>query len=237
VEKVSSDSETESESESDEEETDSETDDTEDELLDRNEQLQQMLRMQQLQQLQGYQPPIPQQQLGLPPIRPNPRAGLGGIGGIGGLDMFGGANGAAALRQNARANAKKLKALGLDPSGKKLKKDKKSGKQKRASKLEYKRVDQLWDNTIHNYKLQDTAEEAEDEYEENLFLVRRRFDWEGKYTTTVVDIKSKLIKEALNHVMVSRSRGLSTIDETRFSSLSTSPPCLLSMIIADSNIV
>lgn len=63
---------------------------------------------------------------------------------------------------------------------KKSKKDK--GKRKRGSKLEYKRVDQLWDSTIHNYKLTDTAEDEESsEYDQYLFNVRRTFDWEGKY--------------------------------------------------------
>jgi hypothetical protein len=88
------------------------------------------------------------------------------------------------IRMNAARNAKQLAALGLDPTGQVLlkgKKDKK-GKKKRASKLEYKRVDQLWDSTIHNYKLTDTAEDAESsEYDQYLFNVRRTFDWEGKY--------------------------------------------------------
>lgn len=30
---------------------------------------------------------------------------------------------------------------------------------------------------------------------EYIFHVRRRFDWEGKYSDTVVDIKSKVLKE------------------------------------------
>lgn len=64
---------------------------------------------------------------------------------------------------------------------KKAKKEKKV-KKKRASKLEFKRVDQLWDSTIHNYKLTDTAEDEESsEYDQYLFNVRRTFDWEGKY--------------------------------------------------------
>jgi hypothetical protein len=70
---------------------------------------------------------------------------------------------------------------------KKGKKDKKS-KKKRGSKLEYKRVDQLWDSTIHNYKLTDTAEDEESsEYDQYLFNVRRTFDWEGKYKVCSLD--------------------------------------------------
>ncbi|KAJ8060180.1 hypothetical protein OCU04_010526 [Sclerotinia nivalis] len=96
--------------------------------------------------------------------------------------------------------------------GKKGKKDK--GKKKRGSKLEYKRVDQLWDSTIHNYKLTDTAEDEESsEYDQYLFNVRRTFDWEGKYKATVVDIKSKLLKEALNEAM-DGVKGVSLVEET-----------------------
>lgn len=65
----------------------------------------------------------------------------------------------------------------------------------------YKRVDQLWDSTIHNYKLKESAEEDDSEFAEFAFLVRRTFDWENKYRDTVVDIKSKLLRAALVDVM------------------------------------
>lgn len=72
----------------------------------------------------------------------------------------------------------------------------------RGSKVDFVRVDQLWDSSIHNYKLTETAEDADaDEYDQYVFTVRRKFDWENKYTDTVVDIKSKPLKEALTHVM------------------------------------
>ena len=64
------------------------------------------------------------------------------------------------------------------------------------------RVDQLYDNAIHNWKLTETApKQDEQEYGKFAFHVRRKFDWEGKYTETVVDIKSKPLKEALKAVM------------------------------------
>lgn len=140
-------------------------------------------------QLQTYaQPPPPIQNWSLPPPR---------------LPKI---NPAAVKRQ------KNLDALAEKDGGKKGKKDK--GKKKRASKLEFKRVDQLWDSTIHNYKLTDTAEDEESsEYDQYLFNVRRTFDWEGKYKTTVVDIKSKLLKEALNEVM-DGVKGVSLVEET-----------------------
>ena len=89
-----------------------------------------------------------------------------------------------------------------------------SNKQLKASKLDYKRVDQVWDNQIHNYKLQDTAVGTTDaQYDEFLFHVRRTFDWEGKYKATVVDIKSKLLRECLQDVM-GNIKGVSLVEDT-----------------------
>ncbi|KAI1775826.1 hypothetical protein F4818DRAFT_441104 [Hypoxylon cercidicola] len=81
-------------------------------------------------------------------------------------------------------------------------------------RLEFKRVDQVWDSQIHNYKLQDTAENTSNsQYDEYLFHVRRTFDWEGKYKTTIVDIKSKQLREALQDVIGS-VKGVSLVEET-----------------------
>ena len=72
----------------------------------------------------------------------------------------------------------------------------------------------MWDSSIHNYKLTETAPDADaDEYDQYVFTVRRKFDWENKYTDTVVDIKSKLLKEALTHVM-GAVKGVSFAEET-----------------------
>lgn len=80
-------------------------------------------------------------------------------------------------------------------------------------RLDFKRVDQVWDSTIHNYKLQDTAEGVTDpEYEGYLFHVRRTFDWEGKYKQTVVDIKSKLLRDSLQEV-IGDIKGVSLVEE------------------------
>ncbi|KAL8932187.1 MAG: hypothetical protein Q9211_006469, partial [Gyalolechia sp. 1 TL-2023] len=87
-------------------------------------------------------------------------------------------------------------------------------KKKRGSKVDFVRVDQLWDSSIHNYKLTQTAEDADaDEYDQYVFTVRRKFDWENKYTDTVVDIKSKSLKGALTHVM-GAVKGVSFAEET-----------------------
>jgi len=82
------------------------------------------------------------------------------------------------------------------------KKKVKSQKKKRASKVAFKRVDQLWDQSIHNYKLTETKNDPDqDEWDQYIFTVRRKFDWENKYQDTWVDIKSKPLTECLQHVM------------------------------------
>lgn len=84
-----------------------------------------------------------------------------------------------------RKAARQLAALGIEPPLRKPKKDK-SPPKKRGSKLEFKRVDQLWDSSIHNYKLTDTKEDVKSsEYDQYLFNVRRTFDWEGKYKVSL----------------------------------------------------
>ncbi|KAF5861370.1 hypothetical protein ETB97_000333 [Aspergillus alliaceus] len=83
-----------------------------------------------------------------------------------------------------------------------------------ASKIAFKRVDQLWDNTIHNFKLTETVDDPDaNEWNQYLFTVRRRFDWDNKYTETVVDLKSKYIRDALTKVM-DGVKGVSLVQET-----------------------
>jgi hypothetical protein len=95
---------------------------------------------------------------------------------------------------------------------KKEKKEKK--KPKRASKVAYKRVDQLWDQSIHNFKLTETVKETGDAvWDQYIFTVRRRFDWEHKYLATIVDIKSEPLKQCLQHVM-SGVKGISLVEDT-----------------------
>ncbi|KAF4835048.1 26S proteasome regulatory subunit 4 [Colletotrichum tropicale] len=80
-------------------------------------------------------------------------------------------------------------------------------------KLDYKRVDQVWDSSIHNYKLQETAETTTDsQYDGFVLQIRRTFDWEGKYKTTIVDIKSKILRECLQDV-IGNIKGVSLFDE------------------------
>lgn len=163
VEQVSSDSESDSEEEEDADET--EADEDEDEVSGSDAELAYLLRLQQLQS---------RSQLGGWGTVPASRAGLG-------LNDLANASTSVTARL-AKAKAKRLKQLGRESAASKKAKKEKKPKKKRASKLEFKRVDQLWDSTIHNYKLTDTAEDEESsEYDQYLFNVRRTFDWEGKY--------------------------------------------------------
>lgn len=120
-----------------------------------------------------------------------------------------------ALGQQKRRGLDLGDNLLLSTKSKKIKKlSKKKQNQKRASKVAYKRVDQLWDQTIHNYKLQATVDDdSKDEWDQYIFTVRRRFDWEHKYLETLVDIKSKPLKECLQHVMKG-VKGVSLVQDT-----------------------
>ncbi|PLB46129.1 hypothetical protein P170DRAFT_364940 [Aspergillus steynii IBT 23096] len=90
----------------------------------------------------------------------------------------------------------------------------KGRKKAAASKIAFKRVDQLWDNTIHNFKLTETVDDpGANEWDQYLFTVRRKFDWDNKYLETVVDIKSKHLRDALAKVM-DGVKGVSLVQET-----------------------
>ncbi|KAI7539989.1 hypothetical protein KC331_g9427 [Hortaea werneckii] len=101
-----------------------------------------------------------------------------------------------AIKQKKSVASKKRKKS-VDKTNSKSK----SKSSKKHAPSEYKRVDQLWDSTIHNYKLKESAEDDETEFAEYAFLVRRCFNWENKYTDTVVDIKSKQLRAVLAEVM------------------------------------
>ena len=83
-----------------------------------------------------------------------------------------------------------------------------------SSRIVLKLTSTVWDDTIHNYKLTETVDDpAANEWDQYIFTVRRRFDWENKYTETVVDIKSKYLKDALTKVM-DGVKGVSLVQET-----------------------
>lgn len=125
----------------------------------------------------------------------------------------------------AKRRARRLRRAGLgstanqeeeaDESGTRKKaRGGKSRKNKRASKVAFKRVDQLWDSSIHNYKLSETVDDPDaDEWDQYIFTVRRQFDWEHRYESTFVDVRSKPLKDALQHVMED-VKGVSLVQDT-----------------------
>ncbi|KAJ5414772.1 hypothetical protein N7509_001399 [Penicillium cosmopolitanum] len=122
-------------------------------------------------------------------------------------------------RLKLKRQAKKLRDqtnddLGLgDPLGD-GRREKRSKRKKPASKVAFKRVDQLWDTTIHKYKLTETVDDPDaNEWDQYIFTVRRKFNWENKYLDTVVDIKSKYLRDALAKVM-DGVKGVSLVQET-----------------------
>lgn len=73
---------------------------------------------------------------------------------------------------------------------------------------------QVWDRTIHNYRLKETVEDADStEWDQYIFTVRRNFNSSNKHTSTVVDIRSEPLREALSKVM-DGVRGISFVGET-----------------------
>jgi len=65
--------------------------------------------------------------------------------------------------------------------------------------MEFKRVDQVFDMKIRDWKLVESNTVQKDEFD-CVFTVRRRLNWEGKYQETQLDIKSKLLRNALQEV-------------------------------------
>lgn len=92
-----------------------------------------------------------------------------------------------------------------------LKGDRKS---KKPVRPDFKRVDSVWDSKMHNFRLKDTVENVDDAgYDKYVFHVRRTFDFENKYRSTIIDIKSKLLRECLQDV-IGNVKGFSLVDET-----------------------
>ena len=107
-------------------------------------------------------------------------------------------------RKQLELQLAKLNRVGEKSKSKGQRPKRKSSKRKSSKSkftAEYKRVDQLWDSTIHNFKLKESAEDDDSEFAEYAFLVRRTFDWENKYKNTVIDVKSKQLRAALVEVM------------------------------------
>jgi hypothetical protein len=78
--------------------------------------------------------------------------------------------------------------------------------------LEFKRVDQVFDMKIRDWKLVESNLDAKDEFD-CVFTVRRRLNWEGKYQETQVDIKSKVLRNCLQEVF-KECKSISLVEDT-----------------------
>lgn len=82
----------------------------------------------------------------------------------------------------------------------------------RKNVLEFKRVDQVYDMKIRDWKLVESSKDTKDEFD-CVFTVRRRLSWEGKYQETQVDIKSKVLRNCLQEIF-SECKSISLVEDT-----------------------
>ncbi|KAL3471826.1 hypothetical protein BJX99DRAFT_15722 [Aspergillus californicus] len=120
--------------------------------------------------------------------------------------------------KSKQTDDKRFKLLGrrslIDPLSDAQKGLQKLQLKKAGSKVAFKRVDQLWDKTVHNFRLTETVNDpAVNEWDQYIFTVRRRFDYNNKFIETVVDLKSKYLRDALSIVM-DGVKGISLVQET-----------------------
>ncbi|KAH7385512.1 hypothetical protein DE146DRAFT_621615 [Phaeosphaeria sp. MPI-PUGE-AT-0046c] len=78
--------------------------------------------------------------------------------------------------------------------------------------LEFKRVDQVYDMKIRDWKLVESNQDTKDEFD-CVFTVRRRLNWEGKYQETQVDIKSKVLRNCLQEIL-KECKSISLVEDT-----------------------
>ncbi|KGQ04494.1 26S protease regulatory subunit 4 [Beauveria bassiana D1-5] len=85
---------------------------------------------------------------------------------------------------------------------------------KKDGKPSFRRVDFVWDSAALCFKIRDTADaqSQDEEDEENIFLVRRTFDTQGRYRQTFVDIRSKLLRECLKET-IGEVKGVTFVEE------------------------
>ncbi|KAB5523822.1 cation channel-like protein [Coniochaeta sp. 2T2.1] len=101
----------------------------------------------------------------------------------------------------------------VDPSvdGTQTQLKKQAAGHKAPKRSDFRRVDQFWDNHIHDFKLQDTAEPKALIADDVPFQVRRVFDYNGRYKATLVDIKSEPLRECLQAIM-GNVRGINLVE-------------------------
>ncbi|TQV90683.1 hypothetical protein V2A60_006894 [Cordyceps javanica] len=92
------------------------------------------------------------------------------------------------------------------------KKDK--SRAKKDGRPSFRRVDFVWDSAALCFKIRDTtdAQSQDEEDDDNIFLVRRTFDTQGRYRQTFVDIRSKLLRECLKET-IGEVKGVTFVEE------------------------
>ncbi|KAK0637179.1 P-loop containing nucleoside triphosphate hydrolase protein [Bombardia bombarda] len=83
----------------------------------------------------------------------------------------------------------------------------------RASMLDYKRVDEVWDEKSGKYKIVGSTSSKADELDRYVFVVRDRIDMRTQVTTSYIDMKSASLRDILRE-MCKDIRGVSLADVT-----------------------
>jgi len=71
----------------------------------------------------------------------------------------------------------------------------------RASKLEYKTVNEVWDEEESEYKIEEASRPKANTHDEYVFVLRTRIDKETKESTFHVDVKSEELRDILREVL------------------------------------
>ncbi|KAI5779375.1 hypothetical protein EDC01DRAFT_780252 [Geopyxis carbonaria] len=116
-------------------------------------------------------------------------------------------------KKKAKARRKRKAAKKAEEEAEAEAKEKEGEDKERATVLEYKRVDELFDKELHDWDVRDSVPHSKaDKYSSFVFTVRRIFDYENRYQETLVDVKSPLLKDALSDVF-GDTRGISLIED------------------------
>jgi hypothetical protein len=83
--------------------------------------------------------------------------------------------------------------------------------QSKKNVLDFKRVDQVWDSKIRDYKYTESVEDVKDDFD-CVFTVRRRFGWDNKYIETMIDVKSKVLRSVLQ-VIFKDCKSISLVED------------------------
>ncbi|KAI9770678.1 MAG: hypothetical protein M1839_003062 [Geoglossum umbratile] len=90
------------------------------------------------------------------------------------------------------------------PAGTGVDNENEKGPKARASKLEFKMVNEAWSNSAYKYIIAESQEcptKEDDKWVEYIFVIRKKFDKENKYCTEYVDVKSEGLQDILREIL------------------------------------